>query len=238
MDNLSLRDRAGFLLRDKDAPRVLSAPKAQEYWESKGLSVSLPFAVRLFQIWSKTGELTPVRRGIFLNMRSPSTPNIAEAARHIRTGAIVSLQTVLGRSGVHNNPTPWITCVVPTTTAGRRGAAGEVVSQTGTLFSFSSISEALVPKPGDRWFRDSFQTYAKYPVATPEKALLDIIYLGSHSNSKVSLPAIVDIDWDEIDEDRMERLASFMNLEEAYSEYRKGSPIVISNLKKTKPKAP
>ena len=226
MGNLALRDRAAILLAGKDAPRVLSAPKAQEYWASQGLNVSPAFAVRLFKLWSATGELKPLRRGIFLNMRASPKPDVAEAAQHIRSGAIVSLQTVLGRSGAHNNPTPWITCVVPQTTQGRRGATGEVLAGN-TLFSFSGIAPYLVPHKNDVWYRDSFQPYAKVPTATPEKALLDMIYLGSHTNSKVALPAIVDIDWDALDGERLERLAEYMHLTEAYTEYRKGTPLVI-----------
>ena len=58
-------------------------------------------------------RLQRVVRGLFLNRLITPPPQLCEAAVWLRPGAVISLQTVLGDSGVWNNYTEWVTAVVP-----------------------------------------------------------------------------------------------------------------------------
>jgi len=63
----------------------------------------------------------------------------------------------------------------------------------------------------------------KYPRATPEKALLDWIYLGASTRTKIAGPPF-DIDADRLKKARLQRLAKAMSLEsqlKAYLETKK-----------------
>jgi hypothetical protein len=85
--------------------------------------------------WAAEGKiLKPVREGAYLNGMSFPEVALAEAASVIRTGAVVSLQSVLGDAGVLNNPTPDVTCVMATTAPSTSG--GTVRSISGPYFSF------------------------------------------------------------------------------------------------------
>lgn len=52
-------------------------------------------------------------RGLYLSQLAIPRPAAAEAADFIRTGAVVSLQTVLGEAGITNNFSDVVTSVLP-----------------------------------------------------------------------------------------------------------------------------
>ena len=57
-----------------------------------------------------------------------------------------------------------------------------------------------------------------YPRATPEKALLDWIYLGDSPRTKLAPPPL-DIDLERLDKRRLKRLADRMKLSKHLEEY-------------------
>jgi hypothetical protein len=171
-ETLPLRQRALLSLSQPGAPRVLSASVAWKYFQEQGVNMALPTVKRAFPHWVQTGDLVAVRHGVFLNVRATPRPTLDETAAYLRKGAIISLQTVLGRSGVYNNPTPWITCVVPQRVATDRGAVAEL-KVGDTQFRFSALPGSLVPQVGDDWYDDAFTAFARTPTAPPETALVD-----------------------------------------------------------------
>ncbi|MGH8275683.1 MAG: hypothetical protein ACRETH_03200, partial [Steroidobacteraceae bacterium] len=62
---------------------------------------------------TRSGVLRPVTRGLYLNQLARPQPSAAEAASFIRSGAIVSLQTVLGDAGITNSYSDIVTSVLP-----------------------------------------------------------------------------------------------------------------------------
>jgi len=58
----------------------------------------------------------------------------------------------------------------------------------------------------------------RYPRATPEKALLDWIYLGASPRTKMSGPPL-DIDMELLSKTRLTRLAKHMDLNSQLKEY-------------------
>ena len=94
-----------------EAPRVLTVPML-----AAALSDGRPLPARgtLFN-WLRaqreSGVLRPVTRGLYLNQLAQPRPQAAEASAYVRTGAVVSLQTVLGDTFVSNNYSDIVTCV-------------------------------------------------------------------------------------------------------------------------------
>jgi hypothetical protein len=58
----------------------------------------------------------------------------------------------------------------------------------------------------------------KYPRATPEKALLDWIYLGASARTKIAGPPF-DIDADRLKKARLQRLSKAMSLQSQLKTY-------------------
>jgi hypothetical protein len=132
---------------------------------------------------------------------------LAEAATWLRPGCIVSLQTVLGDSGAWNNYTSMVTAVVPFGSDRSRPSLGTRSTNAGQ-FQFRGIPEALlnIGKASDR-----LANVTGYLRATPEAALLHWIYLAASSHSNLSVPPL-DIDLDEINIPRLNRLAKAMGI--------------------------
>lgn len=61
-----------------------------------------------------------------------------------------------------------------------------------------------------------------HPRATPEKALLDWLYLARSLRSTLSPPSLQDVDLSELDKARLRRLAKTMGLEQALMQWREG----------------
>jgi hypothetical protein len=65
---------------------------------------------------------------------------------------------------------------------------------------------------------DRFDLDVSYARATPEKALMDWIYLGASVRTKISSPAL-DMDFLKLNLPRLKRLAKSMNLQALLKEY-------------------
>ena len=147
-------------------------------------------------------------RGLYLNQLAAPRPLAAEAVGFIRTGAIVSLQTVLGEAGITNNFPDLMTSVIPHD----RGHVASVrpVKAADIEFRFHSMPARLLNEQAGE-LEDRLEVDFKYPRATPEKALLDWLYLGASPYSKIAGPPL-DLETDQLDASRLRRLARSMEL--------------------------
>lgn len=190
------------LLRVLDAPRV---------WTTRMLMRSLDMppasAARRIAKASELGLLSRVTNGLFLNTMARPDVKLAEAIPFIRSGAIVSLQTVLGDAGVLNNFTPDVTAILPSD--GMNTAGGRVETAAG-LFTFRRMSSEMLYAG---LIADRLVPGLTYPRATPEKSLLDWIVLAKSSHSTMTSVPAHDIDMSEINRDRLMRIARASGLE-------------------------
>lgn len=191
-----------------DAPRVLTVPMLAAALSD---GRALPARGTLFN-WLRAqrhnGVLRPVTRGLYLNQLAQPQPQAAEAAAYVRTGAVVSLQTVLGGAGVTNNYSDIVTSVVPI----RDGVApsSRPVTAERLEFRFHAIPVHLLDERAGA-LEDRLDLDVTYARATPEKALLDWIYLGASPRTKLSGPPL-DIELDKLNMPRLRRLAKAMGL--------------------------
>ena len=211
-------DQTKFL-RDKSAPRVFTPQQLLEFFKANGVDITTRTLSTYLNQWSELGLVEKVAFGVFLNKTCQVQPMPDEAAGFIRNKAVVSLQRVLGASGVLNNPSHWITCVIPYGSGVKDG----LISNTNTTFKFTKIHATLFPSIQDDWFSDAFDTGTNYLRATPEKAILDWVYLGTIPTGRAKpLPPRHDIDFDLFDEEKLSRLARKMNIEEQYTKWASG----------------
>lgn len=199
------------LLSDPNAPRVFGRQELIAYFQSQNLDVPLRTLLRGLHEWESAHLVERVAQGVYLNSQH-KFPIVApaEAAHFLRKDAVLSLHYVLGNSGVLNNPSHWVTSVLPS--SGSK-APTEVEMDNGLIFRFAYVQDDFFHS---QWKHDSLQEYTKVPTATPEKALLDLLYLvGSPRGSKRwSLPAAHDWDMDCLDQERLQRLAVNLNMVE------------------------
>ena len=167
--------------------------------------ISRPTVQRWIGKAAKAGKLTKVSRGIYLNNQALPRPDVAESARFLRPGSIVSMHTVLNDVGALNNPYPVVTAILP---LGRFTSPrlGEVVS--GNMrYRFFGMPVSIL-SAGDEDDRLAIQY--RYPRTTPERALLDWIYFARSSQSKMVTPPMdIDLAW--INKRRFNRFGSAMD---------------------------
>lgn len=203
------------ILLGADAPRVLTVPMIAAALADRRRLPSRGTLFRWIREQARSGALTPVTRGLYLNQLAQPAPVLAEAAAQVRNGAIVSLQTVLGEAGITNNYPDMVTAVLPI----RKGIAQSsrpVLAHT-TEFRFHVMPARLLDERAGS-STDRLDASASYPRATPEKALLDWIYLGASPRTRLAGPPF-DIDIDLLDLRRITRLAKHMKLETNLSSY-------------------
>jgi hypothetical protein len=196
------------ILLGAEAPRVLTIPMLAAVLADRR---KVPARNTLFR-WVRDqvagGTLRPVTRGLYLNQLAAPRPAAAEATGFIRTGAVVSLQTVLGEAGITNNFSDVVTSVLPH----EYGHVSSVrpVKAADTEFHFHSMPARLL---GDRAgeAEDCLDPDFRYARATPEKALLDWLYLGMSKYSKIAGPPL-DLELERLRPSRLRRLARAMDL--------------------------
>jgi hypothetical protein len=167
---------------------------------------------------TKNGALRPVTRGLYINQLARPLPTAADAAAFVRGGAIVSLQTVLGEAGVTNNYSDIVTCVLPHSKDHKPSV--RPVKAERIEFRFHAMPARFVDEHAGE-LADRMDLDFKYPRATPEKALLDWIYLGASARTKIAGPPF-DIDADRLKRVRLQRLAKAMSLESQLKTYLEG----------------
>jgi hypothetical protein len=190
-------------LRQVGGPRVLTVPVLIDLAETIRPGVSRSTVAENTAKLTDDGDLIKVTRGLWLNhcLREPAP--YAEAAPYIRRGAIVSLHTVLGDSGVLHNYTHNVHCVIPQS-AGSTTSLEPFASDNGTSFEFIGMPEHMLaaPDPADMFAPVHYQR------ATNEAALCHYLFIYG------KLP--FDLDLDGFDMDRAGRIAEAMGISEAF----------------------
>jgi len=207
--------RLELVLAEPSALRVLDTASIIQLAKNVRREISKPSVERWIQEAVAANRLQRVVRGLFLNRLISPLPQLCEAAVWLRPGAVISLQTVLGDSGVWNNYTPWVTAVVPLSSRYTTPSLGRVETGGGT-FVFRGISERTLETGAER---DRLVTGVDYRRATPEAALLHWLYLSGSPRSRMSAPPL-DHDLGALDLKRLKRLATVMQLEDSLAVWR------------------
>ena len=210
------------LLGNTDAPPVLTRDLLKRY--SCSANTNQPVATSSLTYWQRSmiasENLRPIQRGLFLNCFRVIPGVLADAIAWFHSDAMVSLNTVLGDSGVLNNPTTVVTAVVPID-RGRHPPArlGRKATQAGIVHFFGIPRRILqAGKPEDRLETEEQYEHLR---ATPEKALVDWIYLGFSPRSRRTPPSRDDIDMERLDPRRLRRLVQATKLEQEFASWLK-----------------
>ncbi len=203
------------ILLDAEAPRVLTVPMVAAAFADRRKKAARNTVFKWIREQIDAGVLRPVTRGLYLNQLARPQPGPAEAASFIRSGAIVSLQTVLGDAGITNSYSDIVTSVLPI----RAGVAqsSRPVMASGIEYRFHVMPAELLDEEAGA-VQDRMDLVVLYPRASPEKALLDWIYLGASPRTKLALPPL-DIDVARLDKRRLKRLADRMKLSSRLEDY-------------------
>jgi hypothetical protein len=203
--------RLELALADPSALRVLDKSSIVRAARDVRSSVSDATVERWIQEAVSAKRLRRVVRGLYLNQLINPPAQLSEAAAWLRPGAIVSLQTVLGDSGVWNNYTPWVTAVVPLSRRYATPSLGRRDTVDGT-FVFRGIPESILEAGRED---DRLTAGITYRRATPEAALLHWLYLSESPRSGMSAPP-TDLNLDSLDLRRLERLSTAMRIGAAF----------------------
>ncbi len=196
------------------APHVVTTQDIEAYVRvSAGARPSPATLTRWVRALTETGALQQVSRGVYLNRLAGPAVHHAEAAQYIRRGAVASLAWVLERSGALNNFGDTVTCVVPQIPGMAPPRVGERDTVAGP-FRFYAMPGRFFEAGSDR-VEDMQDLHYSYPRATPERALLDWVYLGASVRSRLPLPPL-DIQLRGMSRSRLSRLAKAMGIEEEW----------------------
>jgi hypothetical protein len=207
MKALHWSTRLELVLAEPSALRVLNTASIIQLARSVRQDISVPSVERWIQEAVAANRLWRVVRGLFLNRLITPPPQLCEAAVWLRPGAMISLQTVLGDSGVWSNYTEWVTAVVPLSSRYTTPSLGRVETAGGT-FVFRGVPERVLETGNES---DRLVSGADYRRATPEAALLHWLYLSESPRSRMSPPPL-DLDLGALNAKRLNRLAVGMNL--------------------------
>lgn len=211
------QDQVRKALIASDAPHVVTAQDLKSYALVAAGNAPPPASfVRWVRRQTDNGALQPVTRGVYLNRLAGPIVHPAEAAQYIRRGAIVSLAWVLERSGALNNFGDTVTCVVPQVS----GMAPPKVGERSTIaapFRFYAMPRAIL-ESGAANIGDVQDLAHAYPRATPERALLDWIYLGRSKRSRLPMPPF-DIQLGGMSIARLNRVAKAMGVDDAWRQW-------------------
>ncbi len=215
MRDLHWSTRLELFLAEPSALRVLNTASIVQVAKNVRPTISEPSVERWIQEAVAANRLQRVVRGLFLNRLVAPAAQLSEAAVWLRPGAVISLQTVLGDTGVWNNYTDWVTAVVPLSSRYTTPSLGRVEAGAGT-FVFRGIPERVLEAGVER---DRLAAGLDYRRATPEAALLHWLYLSDSPRSRMSAPPL-DLDLAALDMRRLKRLSIAMHLDTNFSRWR------------------
>ncbi len=165
-------------------------------------------------------KLAPVKRGLYLNRLRMPPAQAVDATPWLFRDAVVSLNTVLGDAGVLNNPTHSVTAVVPIDRGAPPPRLGRRRTPAGD-FHFFGLPRRIV-EAGAAADRLEPESRFEHVRATPEKALVDWLYLGASPRSRRQLPPRHDIDLELLDMKRLRRLAKAAGAESVLEHWLAG----------------
>jgi hypothetical protein len=197
------------------APRLMSTMALYKIAQEAKLTITRKTFHLMVKDMKSAGKLVQVRKGLYANLRALPQVVPAEAAQYLFPGAVVSLQYVLGAFGVINNPPRAVTVVAPIQDIDGKRIPPSVRTLTG---EFSEYRVHALPawlftgKAGSLEDRED-GSVRYYRRATPEKALVDWIYLAGSPHSRLPMPPF-DTDIEDLDMDRLLRLGKNAGIEE------------------------
>ena len=147
--------------------------------------------------WAKAGKVIPLRRGVYV-LAEPYRKVSAHPfllANRIKRGSYVSLQSALAYYGIIPEYVPVITSVTT-------GRPETVTSEVGT-FTFRHVRKSLFT--GYRRIEVTPKQFAM--IATPEKGLLDLVYLTPQADRREYLSELRLQHLDQLDMKTLGRLA-------------------------------
>lgn len=206
-------------LAEPDAPRAFRREDIRQWLSDHHIDPSERTLFRALQDWETKGIIARPIQGVYLNLQCSPLPMPEEAVALIRPDAVISLSSVLGQAGVLNNPSYWITAVLPSTAT--KGPV-DIEMTDGRMLRFGYMRPDLVVGLSDEMASDALDRGGRVIKATPEKALLDWIYLSSSARgaARWPLPPLHDIDADDLDDARLDRLAARMDLVDPLAQFR------------------
>ena len=200
-----------------DAERLLMSPGSPAVFTTAMLHATVTTgrmdapSSATFTRWVSTlvdyGKLQEVIRGVYLNRLGHREGSPAAAAHWVRSRSVVSLSWVLEQTHITNNFGDTITCVIPTDPGWPNPNVADRVTKSGT-FRFFAMPRSLVDagKP-----EDARDMRFDYPRTSPEKALLDWIFLGASARSRMTRPPF-DLEVASLNMPRLRRLAKAMQI--------------------------
>ncbi len=195
-----------------DTPAVLTSGMLQMIATLPGQPAP-PHAT--FQRWLNdllaAHKLRRIIKGVFLNTMGHRDISPAAAAPWVRSRSVVSLAWVLEQGGILNNFGDTVTCIIPTEPGWPNPQISDRKTDAGTFRFFAMPAHLVDERAGA--LADIRDPRFDYPRATLEKALLDWIYLGASSRSRMTRPPL-DLDLKALNPARLRRLAKTMRITE------------------------
>ena len=190
------------------APRIFTAATFLAFAKTIRPDVSSATSRLLVGHLIRAQALRRVTQGTYLNRRTLPPAELYEAAPVIRTGAVLSLNSVLGEVGVINNPSRIVTCILPTSKL-KSPKLGELKTEAG-MFRFYGLAEHFFPANAEDE-REMLQPGRPCAVFRPEAAILQWLHLASLKRSTLGeLP--LDVDLELLDLELLARLAERLDL--------------------------
>ena len=213
------RRRLDQALSAAEAPRVLTRDLLDRFARSARGGETVPAST--LSLWisreADAGKLLRVQRGLYLNRFRTVHGTLADAVPFFHKDAVVSLNTVLGDAGVLNNPSNTVAAVVPLDTGVPAPHLGQKKTGAGRLHFFGMPRRILqAGEASDRLEAEHRYAHAR---ATPEKALVDCLYLAVSPRSNRSMPVRQDIDLTLLEGARLRRLATAAGLADRLTEW-------------------
>lgn len=205
-------------LMSPDTPAVLTTSMVQML-ASAGTDAppSRPTVDRWLKELALSQKLRPVIKGVYLNRLGHRDVSPAAAAQWVRSRSIVSLAWVLEQAGLTNNFGDTVTCIIPTDPTWPTPQVSDRKTQAGTFRFFSMPAQLHDDRAGRH--DDLQDARFDYRRATPEKALLDWIYLGASPRSRMTRPPF-DLEIEPLNAARLKRLAKGMGITDLLDGWR------------------
>lgn len=193
----------------KKAPRILTKKNLLAITQEYKPDISNSSLDKWIHEQVSSERFDRIRSGVYVNNLTYPVVNPLEAIPYAVPGAVVSLQFVLGEFGIMNNYTDIATCVVPSKTHLPR------IQSRSLRFQFNMMLEDVL-NAGEE--KDRLLDDREYPMATPEKAFLDMLYLGNHGKSRLTVPPM-DCDIENLRKRRLNRLIKAMGIEKEFKDW-------------------
>lgn len=205
-------------LMSPDTPAVLTTGMVEMLATANPhASPSRPTIDRWLKDLVLSQKLKPVIKGVYLNRLGHRDVSPAAAAQWVRSRSIVSLAWVLEQAGLTNNFGDTVTCIIPTEAGWPMPQVSDRKTRAGT-FRFFAMPAALHDERAGK-HEDLQDTRFDYRRATPEKALLDWIYLGASPRSRMTRPPF-DLEIEPLNAARLKRLSRRMCIVHLLDDWR------------------